>query len=202
MYTSEYITNWVVSIKTRMASICEEGFVMTIIALFYNDAATEDILESKRKLRLQRAAMEDYSHMLARIPWYSVGARLSGHFKIWCERFAIRIRVWRYQPSEEALNQCLCSPEFEFMKYLHKMTERMTAWHAFAEKQLPSDQLPAQFVQVMGALDPPLAEYERLSRIQEMADAFIPADMQRTMFAMMLSERMGQAQPLKPSHRE
>jgi hypothetical protein len=202
MYTSEFITNWVVSIKTRMASICEEGFVMTIIALFHNDAATEDILESKRRLWLERAAIEHQSLALARMPWYSVGARLSGHFKMWCERIAIRIRLWQYQPSEEALNRCLCSPEFEFLKYLHKLTERMTAWHTFPEKHLPSDQLPAQFVQVKGALDPPHAEYERLCCIQEIADAFIPAEMQRTMFAMMLSERMGQARPLKPSHRE
>jgi len=51
-------------------------------------------------------------------------------------------------------------------------------------------------------LDAPHAEYERLCRIQEMADSFIPADMQRTMFAMMLSEKMDQAKQLKRSHRE
>jgi hypothetical protein len=78
----------------------------------------------------------------------------------------------------------------------------MTAWRAFSHKNLPLDQLPAQFVEVKGASDAPHAEYERLCRIQEMADAFIPADMQRTMFILMLSEKMGQTKPLKPSHRE
>jgi hypothetical protein len=202
MHQNEFITSWMVGIKTRMASMCEEGYVMTIIALFYNDAASADIMESKRKLQLERTAFDHHSHMLARIPWYSVGARVSGHLKMWRERIAIRIRLWRYQPSEEALDQCLCSPEFEFMKYLHKLTERMTAWRAFPHKQLPSDQLPAQFVEVKGSLDAPHAEYERLCRIQEMADSFIPADMQRTMFAMMLSEKMDQAKQLKRSHRE
>ncbi len=175
---------------------------MAIIALFYNDAATQEILESKRTLRLERVAIEHYSHMLARTPWYSFGERLNGHLKMWQKRIAVRIRLWRYEPSEEALNQCLCSPEFEFLKYLHKLTERMTAWRAFPHKKLPSDQLPAQFVEVKGAMDAPHAEYERLCRIQEMADAFIPADMQRTMFILLLSEKMGQTKPLKPSHRE
>jgi hypothetical protein len=90
MHKSEFITNWVVGIKTRMASMCEEGYIMTIIALFYNDAATEDILESKRKLRLERAAIEHYSYMLARIPWYFFGKRLSGHLKMWRERIAVQ----------------------------------------------------------------------------------------------------------------
>jgi hypothetical protein len=202
MHRGEFVANWMVGIKTRMARMCKEGYVMAIILLFYNDAATEDILESKRKLRLERAAIDDYSHRLARIPWCSVGEWLSGHLKMWRQRIAVRIRLWFYEPSEEALYQCLNSPEFEIMKYLHKLTERMTAWRAYPHKELPSDQLSAQFLEVKGALDAPHAEYERLCRIQEMADAFIPADMQRTMFALMLSEKMGQTRPLKPSHRE
>jgi hypothetical protein len=76
------------------------------------------------------------------------------------------------------------------LKYLHNLTERMAAWRAFPDKHLPSDQLPKEFVDVKGLLDAPLSEYETLCRIQETADAFIPAEMQRTMFAVMLSEMM------------
>ena len=202
MHKSEFVTNWVVGIKTRMATMCKDEYVMAIIALFYNDASTEAILESKRNLRLERAAIDHSLHMLTRIPWYSLGERSTGYFKMWRERIANRIKLWRYDPSEAVLNQCLCSPEFEFMKYLHKLTERMTAWHAFARKDLPSDQLPPHFIEVKGQVDAPHAEYERMCRIQEMADAFIPADMQRTMFAMMLSEKMGQTGSMKQSHRE
>ncbi len=175
---------------------------MTIIALFYNDAASEDILKSKHKLRLDRAAIEQQSHMLARIPWYSVFERLRRYKMIWQDRLAVRFRIWRYQPSEEALNRCLVHPEFEFLKYLHRLTERMSVWRAFSNKHLPVEELPQEFVEVKGAMDAPHAEYERLCRIQEMADAYIPADMQRTMFVMMLSEKMGQNQTLKPSHTE
>lgn len=202
LHKSGFVTKWIVGIKTRMFSMCEEGFVMNLIALFYNDAATEDILESKRKLRLELAAIEHQSHLLVLIPWYSVFRRLCGHLKLLKERISVQVTLWLSSPSEEALNNCLRSPEFEFMKYLHRLSERMATWRAFSGKHLPAEQLPSEFVEVKGALDAPHAEYEHLCRIQEMADAFIPADMQRTMFAMMLSERMGQAQPLKPSHRE
>ncbi len=175
---------------------------MTIIALFYSDAASLDILESKRKLRLERAAVERQSRLLELVPWHAVGTRLMGHLRMWREKFAVEIRFWRSEPSEEALNQCLCSPEFEFMKYLHKLTQRMADWRTFPGKHLPADQRPAEFVEVNGAMDPPHAEYEHLCRIQEMADAFIPAEMQRTLFALMLSEKMDKARPLQRCHIE
>jgi hypothetical protein len=175
---------------------------MTIIALFYNESATVDILESKRRLRVELAAIENQSLMLALVSWGSVGAWLSGHLKVLRDRIAVRIRAWRSKPSEESLNQCLNSPEFEFMKHLHILTQRMAAWRAFPDKQLPKDQLPAEFVEVKGALDAPHSEYEHLCCIQEMADAFIPADMQRTLFAMMLSEHMDKARSFKSSRRQ
>ena len=53
-----------------------------------------------------------------------------------------------------------------------------------------------------GPSDPPQAEYSFLCRVQELADAFIPADMQRTMFAVMLAEKLASGRQLSPSHRE
>ena len=202
MHQSVFITQWVVGIKSRMASMCEEGFVTSIITLFYNDAASENILESKRKLRLERAAIQQQHQMLTLIPWYCIGERLIKYLKIWRNRLAVRFDVWRYEPSEDAINRCLVSPEFEFMKYLHKLTERMASWRAFSNKKPPLEELPEEFIEVKGAMDPPHAEYEHLCRIQEMTDAFIPAAMQRTLFVMMLSEKMGQTRLLTPSHTE
>jgi len=175
---------------------------MSIITLFYNDVATDNILESKRKLRLELAAIQQRSQVLAHIPWRSVGSWLGGYLNVWRDRIAVRIGVWFDEPSEESLNQCLDSVEFEFMRYLHKLTERMTAWRAFPDKHLPPDQLPEAFCEIKGYLDAPHAEYEHLCRIQELADSYIPAEMQRTMFALMLSEKMSQDRPLKPPHRE
>ena len=202
IHKDKFVTKWVTGIKSRMAGMCEDGFVVPLIALFYNDAATADILESKRRTRLQLAAIEQRSQALARVPWYSVIERVRTHLTSWRERMVVRIGLWRHELAEGAMNSCLSSPEFEFLKYLHKLTERMAAWRAFPDKHLPTDQLPKEFVDLKGQLDAPLSAYERLCRIQETADAIIPAEMQRTMFAVMLSEMMGQPEQRTPAHRE
>jgi hypothetical protein len=78
----------------------------------------------------------------------------------------------------------------------------MAAWRAFPDKHLPADQLPKEFVDLKGLSDAPQSAYERLCRIQETADAIIPAEMQRTMFAVMLSEIIGQPDLRTSAHRE
>ena len=202
IHKDKFVTKWVTGIKSRMAGMCEDGFVVPLIALFYNDAATADILESKRRTQLELAAIEQRSQTLVRVPWYSVARRLSLYLTSLRERVAVRIGVWRHELPEEAMARCLGSPEFEFLKYLHKLTQRMTTWRAFPDKHLPLDQLPKEFVDVKGLSDAPLSAYERLCRIQETADAFIPAEMQRTMFAVMLSEMMGQPEQQTRAHTE
>jgi hypothetical protein len=203
MHQDKFVTKWVSAIKLQMAGMCEDGFVIPMIALFYNDAATNDILESKRKMRLEVATIEQRSQLLAQVPWYYIGARISGRLASWKEHVALRIQVWRHQPTKEAIERCLGCPEFDFLKYLHKLTERMAAWRAFPDKHLPPDQLPKEFVDVKGQLDAPQAVYEHLDRIQEAVDAFIPAEMQRTLCALMLSKMMKQPdEQLQPSHKE
>jgi hypothetical protein len=188
MYKDEFVNKWVTVIKSRMSGMCEENFVIPVIALFYNDAATRDILDCKRKMRLELAAIEHRHQKAQRAPWYFVCQRLRARVMWWRDCAALRIGVWRQQLTEEAVNKCLCRPEFEFLKYLHNLTEHMAAWRAFPDKHLAAEQLPKEFVDVKGPLDAPFAEYEALYRIQETADAFIPAELQRTMFAVMLSE--------------
>ena len=190
MYKDKFVNKWVTGIKSQMSGMCEENFVVPVIALFYNDAATSVILNSKRNMRMELAAIEQRHQAAQRVPWHFVGERLRAWVTRWRERMAVRIGVWQQQLSEEAVSKCLSSPEFELLKYLHNLTERMAAWRAFPDKHVPSDQLPKEFVDVKGLLDAPLSEYETLCRIQETADAFIPAELQRTMFAVMLSEMM------------
>ena len=84
--------------------------------------------------------------MRMRLPWYSLLKRIGGSVTSWRERMHVRIGVLRQQLPEEALIRCLGSPEFEFLNYLHKLTERMAAWRAFPDKHLPADQLPKEFV--------------------------------------------------------
>ena len=202
IHKDEFVTKWVTGIKTHLAGMCEDGFVVPMIALFYNDASTNDILESKRRTRLQLAAIDQQSQAIAQLPWYSVARRVSFRLTSWRQRVAVRIGVWRHQLPQEAVTQCISSPEFEFLKYMHKLTQRMTTWRVFPDKHLPLDQLPKEFVDVKGLSDAPLSAYERFCRIQETADAFIPAEVQRTMFAVMLSGMMSQPQQASRAHTE
>ena len=76
MYKDKFVNKWVTGIKSQMSGMCEENFVVPVIALFYNDAATSIILNSKRKLRMELAAIEQRHQAAARVPWYFAGERL------------------------------------------------------------------------------------------------------------------------------
>ena len=202
MHKDFYVTKWVVGITTRMVGMCEEGFVIPVIVLFYNDVASADVLKSKLDLQRKLASFAERVQSLRRLPWYSVGTRIKQSLVLLRERIALHISAMRMQPHEGAINKCLESAEFKFLQYLHKLTQRMRAWRSFADKHLPVDQLPAEFRTVKGPSDPPQAEYSFLCRIQEMADSFIPQEMQRTMFSLMLAEKLASSRQLSPSHRE
>ncbi len=77
----------------------------------------------------------------------------------------------------------------------------MSAWRSFPQKHLPVHELPAEFREVKGPLDPPRVEYSRLVDIQDMLDAFISKDMQRSLLVTMLAERMYLVREADPSHR-
>lgn len=202
MHKDAFVTKWVVGITTRMVGMCEEGFVIPVIALFYNDAASAAILKSKLEMQLKLASFAQRAQKITQVPWYSLGTRVSLSYKLWRERIVLRFALWQAQPPAEAIDQCLESAEFKFLEYLHKLTQRMEAWRLFADKHLPVNELPTEFRTVKGPSDPPQAEYSTLCRIQEMADSLIPAQMQRTMFALMLAEKLAVVQQPSLSHRE
>jgi hypothetical protein len=202
LHKDVFATKWVVSITTRMMGMCEEGFVIPIIAMFYNDAASVDILTSKRSMRTQSDAFNQHAAALKQLHWYSLVSLVTGYIKLFWNRLVLRFSVWRQQPLAEAVDRCIESPEFEFLQYLHKLTERMDAWRSFRDKHLPPDQLPATFRLVKGQYDPPQAEYSYLVEVQQLADAYIPKEMQNTMFALMLAEKLTRARSVVPSHRE
>jgi hypothetical protein len=202
MHKDKFASKWVTGVKMHMASMCEDGFVLPFIALFYNDTSTSDILRSKRTERLKRAAVEQRFQTLAHMPWHSMSVWLSVHLTTWRDRAMDLIQLWRRHLSEEAIHNCISCPEFEFLKYLHKLTERMAAWRAYPDKHLPPSKLPVEFCDINGPLDAPFSVYERFHQIRETADAFIPAEMQRTMFAVMLSEMMSQPEQPTRAHRE
>lgn len=81
------------------------------------------------------------------------------------------------------------------------MTQRMTAWRSFPKKESPWEELPSEFREVKGSSDPPLAEYSYLVEIQDLVDAYISPEMQRTMCVMMVAKKLGLARKMELQHR-
>ena len=196
MYKDKIISKWVAEIIKQTEGMCEDSYVIPLILLFYNDIATVNILELKRKMRLELNAIELRFQMLAHVPWYHISARLKMFLQSWQDRLAVHIGVWRHELLDKDVKQCLERPEFEFLKYLYKLSERVAAWRAFHNKHLPSDQLPKEFIDIKGLSDAPKATYDHLCSIQETVDAFIPAELQRTLCAVMLSKFINHAHHL------
>ena len=61
--------------------------------------------------------------------------------------------------------------------------------------------MPAEFRDMKGLADPPHAEYSHLVVMQEMVDAYISPEMQRTLCIVMLAEKLVIARQLEPPHR-
>ncbi len=202
LHKDVFVTKWVVSITARMAGMCEEGFVIPIIVMFQNEVSSADIINRKLSMSEQSEHLGMRAIALKRLSWSAFASRASGFFVLIWDRLKLSFSVWRQQLPAEVVVQSLEGAEFEFLRYLHKLTERMHAWRNFGNKQLSPEQLPANFRVVKGLSDPPQAEYSHLVQLQDLIDAYVPQDMQRTMFAVMLSEKLVAGRMIAPAHRE
>ncbi len=202
MHKDAFITKWVVAINTRMVGMCQEGFVIPIIALFYNDAATANILKCKRDARMQAVAFAKELHAVQQLRWYCVASRIRGYMRVLWKRILSKISIWQLQPPAEDVQRCVERPEFQVLTYLHKLTQRMSSWRSFLGKRPDFEHLPAEYRITQGPTDPPHAEYSHLVRVQELIDAYIPKELQTTMLAVLVAEKCTHARQLEPSHRE
>lgn len=177
----------------------EEGFIIPILSMFYNDASSVEILKRKWDRRKQSVMFDQEMHLLKNSRLYS---RFVGYISLFFRRFAHSVAMWRYQPNSEVVERCLESPEFQILVYVHKLTQRMAAWRSFPNKHTPFEDLPAEFRFVKGPSDPSHAEYKHLVRVEEMVNAYIPQELQKTMFITMLAEKFNHARTLEPLHRQ
>jgi hypothetical protein len=201
MYKHTFVSAWIVSILKELGGMCEEKFVVPIIAMFYNESATFEILKCKRSAANSRALLLKQRDDLKRLPWYRVVTRFIRSCGLKWAKLRLRFSEASYHPTEEAVSKCLGKPEFLFLKYIHKLFERMAVWQSFPDKDMPYKDLPLEFRSVLGLLDPPHAEYSHLVQIKEFADAYMSPNMQQTLFVIMLSEKLNVARQLDPAHR-
>ena len=82
IHKDKHVSAWVTGIKSSMVGMCEDSFVIPIIALFYNDAATGNILESKRRTWIELAAIEQRRQIKVGLSWSSFREWLSGFLNV------------------------------------------------------------------------------------------------------------------------
>ena len=201
MYTSHFTSSWIASVLRQMGDVCAENVVIPIIAIFYNGVASGDIISHKREDRIKKETMSKQLDNIQRLPWYMFFSKLVQARRLKWARFKSNYTNSRYQPAAVDIESCLSQPEFEFLKYLHKLTERMAHWSSFSDKEADYDDLPQEFRGILGPLDPPLSEYAYYYELQKFASHYITPKMQQTLFVMMLSENLNIARPVEPAHR-
>lgn len=201
MYKSQFISSWIASIMKHMGTLCEENVVIAIATMFYNGISTEDVIKRKREVKIKRESILKHFEKLKQLPWSKVCSWLVQSCSLRWSWVKSEFSHSRYLPDEDAVEGCLKQPEFEFLKYLHKLTERMATWRSFPRKDRDFEDLPHEFRRVLGALDPPHAEYSHLFELQQFADHYMTQKMQRTLFVVMLSEKLNIARQVEPTHR-
>ena len=201
MYKSHFVSSWIACIMKQMGNMCEENVVIPIAAIFYNGFATVDVIKCKREAKIKSASMLKQLNNINKLPWYKFGSKFFQICSLRWVRLKSEFLYSRYQPAADAVENCLKQPEFEYLKYLHKLTERMAPWNSFSGQDCDYEDLPQEFRNVLGDMDPPHAEYSHLCELQKFADHYFAPKMQRTMFIMMLSEKMSVARHVEPPHR-
>ncbi len=185
----------------QMAEMCAESFMIPIIVMFFNETATSDILSCKLSEKINQASLLEQMNNLKRLPWYRFGTRFIESCKLNWAKVRLRLSVFKYQPDSDKCERCLQEPEFQFLKYLYALTERIRHWNSFSKKHLPIEQLPQEFRNVLGLSDPPHAEYSHLTQLKEFADAYMTPSIQQTLFLVLLAEKMNVVHHLEPPHR-
>ena len=165
--------------------------------MFINKQASADIFSRKRKLEASLASIEK-RYMVAR----HTGCFCFAGLQRWISRLRTRLQMTRIDISSDLINSCIVNPEFKALQYLHKLSQRIITWKRWPKKQLPFNELPREFRDVKGAVDPPHAEYSHLFEVSQILEATTSPQMQKTMLAWFVAQRMGCLNEISPKHQE
>jgi hypothetical protein len=196
MYNVRFARSWILDISARLGAAGTEGAYIPLVATLYNKISSSDISGLKRKLQIDLMDLEQ--HVPGRL-------RIVARCCAWFHRMRLSLWARRYKPSPDLLDQCLKQPELEALKYLQKLSERVATWERVSWKYFDVDKqhLPAEFREVKGDADPPLAEYSYQANVIHMLEDALPRDVHRVLTSLMFSHLMMMARPnLSPAERE
>lgn len=105
MYKDVHVTKWVVSIKTSLENICQEGFLIPIYVMFFCEISSYNIIDCKRNIRIRQAetalaswflnntfchslvSLAKRARRLKRIPWYHLCTQIYRRFMLFKDRW-------------------------------------------------------------------------------------------------------------------
>lgn len=184
------VATWMSAIQQCLGDACQSGFLMPIITLFYNKVSSADILARKHMRAQELAALHKQAQSLRSLPWYSFYSWFRGYFRIFLEKTKMKISDARFWIPQNMLDECVERPEFRMLTYLHTLGQRMCMWQKWADKNLPSDELPEYFHDVKGPSDPPLKDYSYYADVINATEQLMTPQMMRALTAIMLAELM------------
>jgi hypothetical protein len=199
MYKTVYAKSWILDISSRLGAACTEGAYIPLVATLYNKVASRDILNLKRKLRIQ---LTEYAQQ------QDARSGIVAHFwrliRSWLHQKRLLFVARVYKPSSDFLDECLKEPELEALTYLQKLSERVATWESVSWQywDVKKEHLPAEFREVKGEADPPHAEYAYQANVIHMLEDALPQRVHRVLTSLMFSHLMMMARnDLTPSER-
>jgi len=185
-----FLKSWISEINARLGAAGTEGNYISIVAAFFNKKASAEIFELKRNMRMD---LKDFKERLLRRS--SLLSVIVVPVRVWMFQIKLAFRAHKYQPSPEDVDECMKSPEFETLVYLHKLSERVVRWEHASEKywDVKPHELPKEYREVKGDSDPPFSEYTFQTNVIQMLNDALPAGVHRVLESLMFSYFMNSA---------
>jgi hypothetical protein len=178
MYKINFTKSWILEINSNIGAAATEGFYIPLVATLVNKVASAEIFNMKRKMRID---LSDYAlkHNLGRLGK-------------WIFQLRLLYRAQDYQPSPDLFEKCMKEPELETLVYLHKLSERVSTWETVSWRfwGVPKEELPAEFREVKGEMDPPHVEYEHQANVIHMLEDALPPSVRRVLMGLLFSNLM------------
>ena len=190
MHKVLFLKSWILGISARLGAAGTEGSYIPLVAAAFNKVASADILELKRKMRLE---LIDFKLNLQRR--HGLFASLWVFIRSWFHQQRLSFRARQFKPSHELVDKCMKAPELEALVYLHKLSERVARWERVSWKywDVEPKNLPKEFCEVKGDADPPHAEYAYQTNVIHMLEDALPASVHRVLTSLMFSYLMSLA---------
>jgi hypothetical protein len=192
VHKNPYLSRWLRIISAKAGGSILLGKYLPISLLFLNETssrAIQDEVDAGDKIRQQVLSSIDNR-------WFSTGSlsSLVGYFvlafakaKLWLKESR---RASSYQISDDAANETMAEPDYEFFMWMHKLLQRTLAWKP-REQELRRTEfvdLPKIFTVKYGDSDPPIAVCDSLLRTSRAVDDILNPDHKNLLLAFMLTD--------------